>query len=109
MASCVRPLSESNFRDSSSDDFHQTSNPLAAIYDIAFSFQLMTGISWMLQEAGDCPAEDYIVYDDHEEEGSGDLESMEYEYSYDVKSDKAPGVTDSNSSLVVTQHVTTQF
>ena len=49
----------------------------------------MTGISWMLQEAGDCPGEDYIVYDDHEEEeedGSG--ESMEYEYTYDAQSDK---------------------
>ena len=58
----------------------------------------MTGISWMLQEAGDCPGEDYIVYDDHEgeeEEGSG--ESMEYEYTYDAQSDKEQNVTDSNS------------
>lgn len=52
----------------------------------------------MLQEAGDCPGEDYIVYDDHEaeeEEGSG--ESMEYEYTYDAQSDKEQNVTDSNS------------
>ena len=35
--------------------------------------QLMTGISWMLQEAGSCPPADYVVYDDHGEEGgSGD-------------------------------------
>ena len=33
----------------------------------------MTGISWMLQEAGSCPPADYLVYDDHGEEGgSGD-------------------------------------
>ena len=54
----------------------------------------------MLQEAGDCPGDDYIVYDDHEEEeeeeeGSG--ESMEYEYTYDAHSDKEQNVTDSNS------------
>ena len=66
----------------------------------------------MLQEAAQCPPEDYLVYDDHlgeEELASGEFDTVEYEYSYDVKSDKAPGVTDSNSSLVVTQHVTTQF
>ena len=75
----------------------------------------MTGISWMLQEAGDCPGEDYIVYDDHEgeeeEEGSG--ESMEYEYTYDAQSDKEQNVTDSNSkpssSCLVTLHVTVYF
>ena len=59
----------------------------------------MTGISWMLQEAGDCPVADYVVYDDHEEEedeevsGSGveeeDMEELDYEYTYDAKSDKA--------------------
>ena len=33
----------------------------------------MTGISWMLQEAGSCPPADYLVYDAHGEEGgSGD-------------------------------------
>ena len=62
----------------------------------------MTGISWMLQEAGDCPGEDYIVYDDHEEEeedGSG--ESMEYEYTYDAQSDKEQNFTDSNSKQLL--------
>ena len=62
----------------------------------------MTGISWMLQEAGQCPQADYVVYDTHEEEegsvddelsGSGEfpeyVDTMEYEYTYDAKSDKA--------------------
>ena len=51
----------------------------------------MTGISWMLQEAAQCPVDDYLVYDDHlgeEELASGELDSVEYEYSYDVKSEK---------------------
>ena len=52
----------------------------------------MTGISWMLQEAGDCPGEDYVVYDDHEEEEEGSGESMEYEYTYDAQSDKEQNV-----------------
>ena len=51
----------------------------------------------MLQEAGDCPVADYVVYDDHEEEevsGSGvedeeEMEELDYEYTYDAKSDKA--------------------
>ena len=58
---------------------------------ILFSLKLMTGISWMLQEAAQCPPEDYLVYDDHlgeEELASGEFESVEYEYSYDVKSEK---------------------
>ena len=59
----------------------------------------MTGISWMLQEAGDSPGEDYVVYDDHEEEEEGSGESMEYEYTYDAQSDKEQNVTDSNSKL----------
>ena len=56
----------------------------------------MTGISWMLQEAGECPNNDYVVYDNHEGEddddgsGSGEFDSMEeYEYTYDVHSEKA--------------------
>ena len=51
----------------------------------------MTGISWMLQEAAQCPPEDYLVYDDHlgeEELASGEFDTVEYEYSYDVKPDK---------------------
>ena len=54
----------------------------------------MTGISWMLQEAAQCPPEDYpdLVYDQHlgeEELASGEFESLEYEeYSYDVQSEK---------------------
>ena len=56
----------------------------------------------MLQEAGQCPQADYVVYDTHEEEegsvddelsGSGEfpeyVDTMEYEYTYDAKSDKA--------------------
>ena len=73
----------------------------------------MTGISWMLQEAGDCPGEDYVVYDDHEEEEEGSGDSMEYEYTYDAQSDKEQNVTDSNSkqhnSCLVTLHVTVYF
>ena len=56
----------------------------------------MTGISWMLQEAGECPNSDYVIYDNHEGEedddgsGSGEFDSMdEYEYTYDVHSEKA--------------------
>ena len=54
----------------------------------------MTGISWMLQEAAQCPPEDYpdLVYDHHlgeEELASGEFDSLEYEeYSYDVQSEK---------------------
>ena len=56
----------------------------------------MTGISWMLQEAAQCPPEDYqdqdLVYDHHlgeEELASGEFDSLEYEeYSYDVHSEK---------------------
>ena len=56
----------------------------------------MTGISWMLQEAAQCPAEDYeepdLVYDQHlgeEELASGEFDTVEYEeYSYDVQSEK---------------------
>ena len=51
----------------------------------------MTGISWMLQEAAQCPTEDDLVYDDHlgeEELASGEFDSVEYEYNYDIKSEK---------------------
>ena len=58
----------------------------------------MTGISWMLQEAAQCPPDDYqdpdLVYDQHlgeEELASGEFDTMDYEveeYSYDVQSEK---------------------
>ena len=59
----------------------------------------MTGISWMLQEAAQCPPQDYqeedLVYDPHlgeEELASGEFDIGEYEefeeYSYDVQSEQ---------------------
>lgn len=65
-------------------------------------FQLMTGISWMLQEAAQCPPDAFqapdqaeaqdLVYDQHlgeEELASGEFDTVEYEeYSYDVQSEK---------------------
>ena len=56
----------------------------------------MTGISWMLQEAAQCPPqEEDLVYDPHlgeEELASGEFDTGEYEefeeYSYDVQSEQ---------------------
>ena len=62
----------------------------------------MTGISWMLQEAAQCPPDAFqapdqaeaqdLVYDQHlgeEELASGEFDTVEYEeYSYDVQSEK---------------------
>ena len=67
--------------------YHQ---PLFFYYKF-LCFKLMTGISWMLQEAAKCPPVEYVYdldLDLSEGEVVNETMEVEYEYSYDVESPK---------------------